>query len=96
LPASAYRHHCRASYRSRPDPDYSREVSDPKISSLETDPPKPDPQDGKQSPEEQPSSNTGSGAASALARLKVWERSRAKLREGGRDKPGNKVGGGGN
>ncbi|MBC5766563.1 hypothetical protein [Ramlibacter albus] len=60
------------------------------------DPPDCAPAEGKPVlPEEQPAGNTGSGAASALARLKVWERSRAKLREGSRDKPGNKVGGGG-
>ena len=29
----------------------------------------------------------GSGAASALARMKQWERSRAKMREGSREKP---------
>jgi hypothetical protein len=63
---------------------------------MEPDPSKPATPKGKPTPAEPQPVTTGSGAASALARLKVWERGRAKLRESSRGKPGNKVGGGGN
>lgn len=71
-------------------------MSDPKTTANNPEPAQPAPGDAKPLvPDEAQAGNTGTGAASALARLKLWERSRARLREGARDKPGGKGGGGG-